>query len=317
MQIRALLGSIAVLCLSMMAAAAAVPKKGNQVPGWYRINIGDFEVTALNDGIIDIETKLLKHTVPGEIEKGMKAAFIEQGVSVPTSVNAYLINTGSQLILIDTGTAKAFGPKLGFAIENLKASGYDPAQVDVVLLTHMHADHINGLVTADGKIAFPNAKVMTTKPEAGFWMDAGTMAKSPKEMEPFFKMAQAAAKPYVDAKKWVTFEPNAEIVPGIKAMATGHTPGHTSYVIESKGQKLIVMGDVIHVGSVQFGHPEVSIGYDVDDTGAIASRKKLFQDAAKDRTLLAGAHLAFPGLGHVTAHQKGYVWTPVEFNPLH
>jgi len=297
----------------LSTSEASAPMKKTSTPGWYRTMIGDFEVTALNDGIFGIETKLLQHTSQKEIEKGMDAAFVAKGDKVPTSVNAFLVNTGTQLVLIDTGVAKAFGPTLGFAIENLKAAGYDPAQVDVVLITHMHGDHVNGLVTADGKMVFPNAQVMVTKPEAGFWMNKEQEAKAPEGMKPFFKMANGAAAPYVAAGKWKTFEPNAEPVPGIKAMATGHTPGHTSYVVESKGQKLIVLGDVIHVGAVQFGNPDVSIGYDVDDKTAIASRKKLFADAAKNKTLLAGAHLAFPGLGHVRAQGKGYTWVPVEF----
>jgi len=299
-----------------LGAHAGAPQQKTQVPGWYRTMVGDFEVTALYDGVIDLDPKeLLKFTHPGEIERGLARAF-EPGPKVPTSVNAFLVNTGTQLILVDAGTAKAFGPGLGFVVDNLKAAGYDPSQVDLVLVTHLHGDHVNGVLTPDGKIAFPNAQVMMTAPESAYWLDDAMKAKAPKAAQGFFDMAKAAAGPYQAAGRWKTFEPNAEIAPGVRAMATGHTPGHTSYVFESKGQKMIVLGDVIHVGAVQFADPNVAITFDTDNQAAIASRKALFAKAAKERTLLAGAHITFPGLGHVRAEGKGFAWVPIGYAPI-
>ena len=304
------------LVLTLGAAQAAAPQQKTQVPGWYRTMVGDFEVTALFDGVIDLKPKeLLKGARPGEIERGLHAHFIP-GDAVPTSVNAYLVNTGAQLILVDTGTAKAFGPGLGFVADNLKASGYDPAQVDLVLVTHLHGDHANGLLTPEGKIAYPNAKVMVSAPEAAFWLDEARQAQAPKDMQGFFEMARKAAAPYQASGQWTLFPPGAAIAPGVTALPTGHTPGHSSFVFESKGQKLIVLGDVIHIGAVQFARPEVAIAFDTDNKAAVASRKRLFAQAAKDGTLLAGAHLAFPGLGRVRAQGSGFVWVPVTFSPL-
>lgn len=305
----------AAVCLPL-AALAAAPQQKTQVPGWYRAMVGDFEVTALYDGYIDLDPKeLLKFTHPGEIERGLARGY-EGGPKVQTSVNGYLVNTGGQLILVDTGAAKGFGPALGFLADNLRASGYDPAQVDLVLLTHLHGDHANGVLTPDGKIAFPNAQVMVTAPEAAYWLDESQKAKAPKDMQVFFDMAKAAVGPYQAAGRFKTFEPNAQIAPGVKAMATGHTPGHSSYVFESRGQRLIVLGDVIHVGAVQFPDPHVAIAFDTDNQAAIASRKKVFAQSAKDGTLLAGAHIRFPGLGHVRAEGKGFAWVPVGYSPL-
>ncbi|HEY1393935.1 MAG TPA: MBL fold metallo-hydrolase [Methylibium sp.] len=299
-----------------LSAQAGAPLQKSQVPGWYRVMVGDFEVTALYDGYIDLDPKaLLKFTHPGEIERGMARAY-EPGPQVQTSVNAFLVNTGSQLILVDTGAAKAFGPALGFLVDNLKASGYDPAQVDLILLTHLHGDHVNGVLSPEGQIAFPNAKVMVSAPESAFWLSDAMKQQAPKEAQPFFDMAQKAAAPYQAAGRWTLFEPNAQIAPGVKAVATGHTPGHSSYLFESKGQQLLVMGDMIHVGAVQFARPEVAMSFDTDNKPAIASRKLWFAKAAKDKMLLAGAHLSFPGLGHVRAEGKGYVWVPVEYSPL-
>lgn len=305
-----------ITALTSTSALAAAPQQKTQVPGWYRTMVGGFEVTALFDGVIDLKPKeLLKGARPGEIERGLRRHHV-MGDSVPTSVNAYLVNTGSQLILVDTGTAKAFGPGLGHVLNHLKASGYDPAQVDLVLLTHLHGDHANGLLTPEGRIAFPNAKVMVSAPEAAYWLDEARKAKAPKDMQGFFDMARQAAAPYQASGQWTPFQPGAAIASGVTSLPTGHTPGHSSFLFESQGQKLIVLGDVIHIAAVQMARPEVAIAFDTDNRAAIASRKRLFAQAAREGTLLAGAHLAFPGLGRVRAEGRGYVWVPVTFTPL-
>jgi glyoxylase-like metal-dependent hydrolase (beta-lactamase superfamily II) len=303
------------LSLSLLAHAGA-PQQKTQVPGWYRTMVGDFEVTALYDGYIDLKPKeLLKFTRAGEVERGLTHELID-GDTVQTSVNAYLVNTGSQLILVDAGAANAFGPTLGRLPEQLKSAGYDPAQVDLVLLTHLHGDHAGGLLGPDGQPLFKKAKVMSSASEAAFWLDDAVKAKAPKDAQDFFDMAKKAVAPYQASGQWATFAPNAQIAPGVKALHTGHTPGHSSYVFESEGQKLIVLGDVIHVAAVQFPRPEVAINFDIDSREAIATRKALFAQAARDKTLLAGAHLTFPGLGRLRAEGKGYAWVPVTWSPL-
>ncbi|MFZ6676143.1 MBL fold metallo-hydrolase [Undibacterium sp. Xuan67W] len=303
------------LSLSVLTSYAAAPQLRTQVPGWYRIMVGDFEVTALNDGYTDMKPEqMLRHTRPDEIERGMDRAF-QQGSTIQTSVNAFLVNTGSQLILIDTG-AKGLVPTVGHLQENLSKAGYSPTQVDLVLITHMHVDHIMGLIDAKGKPAFPNAQVMVTIPEAGYWLSDVVKAQFPKELQLFFEMAKSAATPVQAAGRWKTFAPNAEIAPGVKAVATGHTPGHSSFMFESNGQKMLVKGDMIHVGSIQFSHPEVGFAYDTDSVTAIASRKEWFDRASKERFLLAGAHIVFPGLGHIRSEGHGYEWVPVDYSPI-
>ncbi len=177
--------SACVLLAPVMTRAATPALLKTQVPGFYRMALGDFEVTALYDGYIELDTKLFKNTTPQEMQKLLARSFINKS-GIQTAVNGYLINTGSNLVLIDTGSAKCFGPTLGALAENLKASGYDAAQVDTVVITHLHPDHACGLVAPDGKLAFPNATLRTAKAESEFWMSEAVAAKAPKDAQNFF-----------------------------------------------------------------------------------------------------------------------------------
>lgn len=297
-----------------LAHAEAAQQK-TQVPGYYRQALGAFEVTALNDGQILLDTKLLHHASPKQLQHQL-ADHLRPN-PVPTSVNAYLVNTGSKLVLVDTGAATLFGPGMDQLRGNLKASGYAPEQVDDILITHFHGDHIGGLTTADGKAVFPNATVHAAQAETDFWLSPEQTAKAPEAMRGYFKMAQAALKPYVDANRLKTFSGDVELAPGVKAIATpSHTPGHTSYLFESQGHGLLVIGDLIHFSTVQFALPDVSIDFDSDQKNAVPTRKKIFARAAKDQLLVAGAHLPFPGLGNIRAEGKtSFAWIPVDFTP--
>ncbi|MBX3620701.1 MAG: MBL fold metallo-hydrolase [Rhizobacter sp.] len=301
--------------LLSVAAHAAAPQVKTQAPGWYRMMLGDFEVTVLLDGTIPLQPgKLLTNTKPADVARLLSRSF--QGETVPTSVNAFLINTGSQLVLVDTGAAALFGPGLDQLHGNLKAAGYQPDQVDVVVITHMHGDHLGGLIQG-GQIAFPNATVMADKHDADFWLSADNLAKAPEAMKMYFQGAQAMLNPYVSAGKFKPFEGPTEIVPGIRAVpAHGHTPGHAIYAVESKGQKLVLWGDLMHVAAVQFPRPDVTIQFDTDSKAARAQRKRAFADAAKGGYWVAAAHLPFPGLGHLRADGKGYVFVPVNYAPV-
>lgn len=300
---------------SLGLAQAAAPLQKTQVPGYYRQQLGAFEVTALNDGQIMLDTKILHHATAQQLQHELDLH--RRPNPVPTAVNGYLVNTGKQLILVDTGAATLFGPGMGQLLSNLKASGYTPDQVDAVLITHFHGDHVGGLTTADGQRVFPNATVYAAKAETDFWLSPEQTAKAPAAMQAFFKMAQGSLKPYVEADRLKTFSGNVELLPGVKTVTTpGHTPGHTSYLFESEGHSLLVMGDLIHFSTVQFDRPRVTIDFDVDQPRAYAARKKIFDWAAQDKLLVAGAHLPFPGLGQIRKIGKqSYGWIPVDFTP--
>jgi len=235
---------------------------------------------------------------------------------VDTSCNAFLINTGDKLVLVDTGAGLLFGPTGDHLLANLKASGYQPEQVDEIYITHMHGDHIGGLIK-DGQLVFVNAIVRADKAESDFWLSQANFDKSPEAMKGAFKSAMAMLSPYVAAGHFKPFEGETVLAPGITAAPShGHTPGHSSYVVESKGQKLVLIGDLVHVGAVQFSDPYATMTFDSDSKSAEAERKKIFTVAAQQGFLLGAAHLPFPGIGHVAAAGKGFLWQPIDYARL-
>jgi glyoxylase-like metal-dependent hydrolase (beta-lactamase superfamily II) len=305
----------AIACGLFLAAAAqaAAPMMKGQAPGYYRMALGDFQVTALSDGTVDLPvSKLLTNVTKLKLNKSLARAYAKDPLE--TSVNGFLVNTGTKLVLIDTGAAGLFGPTLGNLVANLKAAGYQPEQVDEIYITHMHPDHVGGLV-ADGKMVFPNAVVRADKRDADYWLSPANLEKAPKENKGFFQGAMASLNPYVAAGKFKAFEGNTDLVPGVKAVAShGHTPGHTTYVVESKGEKLVLIGDLVHVIAVQFPDPSVTIGFDSDSKAALAQRKKAFAAAAEGGYWVGAAHIAFPGIGHIRAAGKGYDWVPANYS---
>ncbi|MES2102657.1 MAG: MBL fold metallo-hydrolase [Pseudomonadota bacterium] len=301
--------------LATSAAHAAAPMVKSSAPAYYRMMLGDFEITVLSDGTTALPVeKLLTNTTAAATTRQLAKSYLKSPVE--TSFNGFLINTGSKLILVDTGAGTFFGPTLGNLAANLKAAGYQPDQVDEVYITHMHSDHIGGLLAGD-KAAFPNAIVRAQKNEADYWLSQANMDKAPADGKGGFKNAMTALNPYVSAGKFKPFEGDTELVPGVKAIAGhGHTAGHSTYVVESKSEKLVLWGDLMHVAAVQFEHPEVTISFDSDSKTAAAERKHAFADAAKGGYLVAGAHLSFPALGHLRTEGKGYAWVPVNYVPV-
>jgi len=309
----AIAASIVASALMFAVADAAAPLAKTQAPGYYRMMLGDFEVTAILDGTVALTVgQLLTNTTPAKVDKALKRAALTDPVE--TSVNAYLVNTGDKLVLIDAGAAKLFGPTLGNLIANIKAAGYQPEQIDAVYITHMHPDHVGGLMAGD-KPAFPNATVRADKHEADYWLNQANMEAAPKDAKGFFQGAMASVNPYVAGGKFQPFDGDTDLVAGIKAVASrGHTKGHTTYVVESKGQKLVLWGDLMHVAAVQFPEPSVTIKFDTDSRPAASERKKAFADAAKRGYWVAAAHLPFPGIGHIRAEGNGYVFVPANYS---
>ena len=304
-------GLVTLLSLSSLAHAQVAMAQG-QAPGWYRMMLGSFQITALSDGTVALPVdKLLTNNTPARIENLLTRAYLK--APVETSVNGYLVHTGAKLVLIDTGAAGLFGPTLGKLVANLKSAGYQPDQVDEIYITHMHPDHVGGLM-ADGKMVFPNAVVRADMREGGFWLAQENLDKAPADAKGFFQGAMASLKPYVDAGRLKPFDGETELVPGIRAIpARGHTPGHTIYAVESQGNKLVVWGDLMHVAAVQFAMPSTTIQFDTDPKAAAPQRQKNYADAAKKGYYVAVAHVSFPGIGRLRADGKGYDWIPANY----
>jgi glyoxylase-like metal-dependent hydrolase (beta-lactamase superfamily II) len=289
---------------------AHAPMVRSEPPGFYRLMIGDYEVTVLSDGKNPLATTKLLQGDPSRIADALKNNFL--GEQVETSHNSFLINTGDKLALVDAGAGTLLGPQTGKLLGNLRAAGYQPEQVDEVYLTHLHTDHIGGLIAGDQR-AFPNAIVRADIRDTDYWLSAENMRAAPAETKRFFEASMASLSPYREAGKLNTFDGGADLIPGIQARpAYGHTPGHTMFELESKGEKLLLWGDIVHVAAVQFADPTVTISYDVDRVEAEQEHWRLFDDAAKNRYMIGGAHLPFPGLGHVRRNgDNTYAFVPL------
>jgi glyoxylase-like metal-dependent hydrolase (beta-lactamase superfamily II) len=307
---------MAVVIGSVAAAQAGAPMVKTQAPGYYRMMLGEFEVTALLDGTTELPAaSFLTNTTPEEVQRYLSRAALKDPVE--TSVNAFLVNTGAKLVLIDTGTGTFMDAGTGHLLASLRAAGYEPGQIDEIYVTHMHGDHVGGLATG-GARAFPNAIVRASKLEADYWLKPENLAKAPADAKEGFQHAQQSINPYIQAGKFSPFDDGATLVPGILAVAThGHTRGHTSYLIESQGDKMMVLGDLVHFGAVQFPKPTVAIKFDSDLPAAVKQRQKVFHDAAQGGYWMAAAHLSFPGIGHVRAEGNGYVWLPANYSIPH
>jgi glyoxylase-like metal-dependent hydrolase (beta-lactamase superfamily II) len=307
-----LLAALASLVAGSSAAVADAPQHHDQVPGFYRLKVGDLEVTALFDGpgVFDV------NWVNGQKTKdGVLKALQDDSHLLDVADTGYLVNTGKQLILVDAGSGTWFGGgKFGHLAGNLRTAGYTPEEVDIVLVTHLHSDHIGGLTTPDGKIVFPNADIYVAKADSDFWLSPELAAKAPKDAQQFFQSAQGIAAPYIKAGKWHVFSDSDQIVDGMQIVPLrGHTPGHTGYEFSSQGKKILFWGDVMHVQRLQLPDPKITVGFDVDPTAASATRDQLFRKLASGDVVIAGPHMLFPGLGRLHKEGSGYSWAPVAF----
>ena len=214
---------------------------------------------------------------------------------------------------MDAGSGDLLGPKLAKLPESLRAAAVKPEDVTDILITHIHPDHTGGL-TIGGNMVFPNATVHVNKRELDFWTDRATGENYPEPTKGFYKQVGPTVGPYVTADHVKTFEGATELFPGIRTLpAYGHTPGHTYYVLEDGGEKLVFMGDTIHAPDAQFDDPDITIEFDVDQRQAAATRKKAFDDAARNGYFVALDHMYFPGIGRLRKESVGYRWLTIPY----
>lgn len=293
---------------------AAAPMAGSAPPGFFRTRIGTVELTVLLDGGMQMANSFVPRFFP-DADPAEFAALRAQGFVVeaglPMPVGCYLVNTGRALVLIDAGGHPGFVPTTGRMLENLRASGYAPGQVDAVLLTHIHPEHALGIAN-DGQRVFANAEIVVSDADLAFWTDPAQEPRVPQG-QVFIQAARRAIAPYQGRIRSFAMPAagrELEVFPGFTALpAPGHTPGHVSYRVDAgEGQVVLVWGDVVHQAAIQLARPHWRVGIDVDAAMAVDSRRRTLQMLAAERMLVGGVHLPWPGLGRIVHQGEGFAY---------
>ncbi|OAN62304.1 hypothetical protein A7X12_22730 [Sphingomonas sp. TDK1] len=284
-----------------------------QAPGYYRFELGDFEIIALLDGTHPFPAiELAVGAKPGEVADLLAQNFLTSPVE--GGFSAFLVRMPGKLVLIDTGAGDLYGRDGGLLVANMRAAGVTPEQVDEVYLTHLHRDHVGGLLMG-GKAVFPRATVRVARAEADFWLNDANRSTVPAFLGSMFDGAEQCLKPYIAEGRFKPYAEGEPLPPGITAIAApGHTPGHHQYLVQSRGKALLLWGDTVHVAPVQLPDPHVAMKYDTDPHAAVRSRETAFAAAADKGWWVAGAHISFPGIGHVRRTGPGtYAWIPANY----
>jgi glyoxylase-like metal-dependent hydrolase (beta-lactamase superfamily II) len=277
-------------------------KPANQQPGLYHHAIGDIMVTAVNDGTYQASFDLIAGVDHEECERIERAAL--RVVPPRMTMNTFLLHIGEKLAVIDAGCGVTMGPTLGKQVDNLKAMGIGADEIDVVLMTHLHPDHMNGLIDAQGAATFPRAELFINEAELQFHDDETSPLRTPEEARGFFAESKVAIAPYRNRIR--TFK-NGSVLPGVTAMTLpGHTPGHTAYLIESGGDSVLIWGDILHMPNLQLTAPEAGTVLDIDREQGVATRRRVLDMAATERLRVAGIHLDFPAFGYIVPAGRGY-----------
>jgi glyoxylase-like metal-dependent hydrolase (beta-lactamase superfamily II) len=262
---------------------------------------GDFTITAVSDGYLDASLDFLSNIEPSEASRMQSDA----GQKVPSAVhiNCYVVRAEGRTILIDGGAGgiKQWGGRLR---ANLSLAGVEPSEIDTILLTHAHPDHVGGLVDTAGQITFPNAELVAHQREVNFWQDDGNLSRATERARGNFQIARQVFDAYRD--KLRTFDKGV-VLPGIRAMPLpGHTEGHSGYLLESYDQGLLVWGDIVHFPHIQIKRPDVSIAFDQDPSLAATTRSGLLDMVSSEGLLIAGMHLGELGFARIRRMSGSY-----------
>lgn len=297
-------------------ALAKAPMLKTQTPYFYRFPLGKFQVTMVSDGPLPLgdPTGAFLGASKEEISKMLTNSFLPPDNAV-LEQNSPIVNTGSQLVLFDTGmgTQKMFGPTTGRLIQSMREAGIAPAQIDALVISHAHIDHIGGMVNAANQRIFPNAKVYMSQADFDFWTDD----KDPKKNKDFVAHARKNLLPY--RERITFFKDGQEILPGITAIsAPGHTVGHTIFMINSDGKQACFVGDLTHHQILLLERPRLEFAYDTDPKQSAETRVKMLDMLAKDRIPLMAYHFPWPGYGYVSKQGDGFRYypTPMEIVPI-
>lgn len=270
------------------------------------IDIADCIVTPICDGTLELGAEVFSGITDAEAEKCIANIGLNSG-PISGSLNAFLIKSGDQNILIDSGGG-AMTPTTGNLVKGLKSSGVTPENIDTILCTHLHPDHIGGLLD-NGSPVFKNAELKVHSAELNFWQEPTNRARSPEMFHGFFDLANTVIAAY--GNQLTTFNGEIEVAPAINTVPlAGHTPGHCGFQIGDGDNGLLIWGDIVHVQAFQMPQPKASIVFDVDSALAVKTRVDMFERAVRNHLQIAGMHLSHPGLGHVVRSGDGFWFEP-------
>lgn len=291
------------------AAHATAP-----LPTFYDRMVGDLRVTTLLDGYFDLDQNLVTNLGDEQIAEGMEAAYLDPANPIPLAISIHVIRQGDQVTLVDAGAGDAFGPTAGRLRTSLESLGVAPEDVTRIVLTHMHPDHIGGLVGDNGPV-FPNASLHVSETDHAFWTDETIASGAPESSQGFFALARAVSEAY--AQRTEMFGDNTDLGGGLTTLAMpGHTPGHSGVRVSDASDQLIIWGDSTAVASLQFSHPDAGIAFDADGVRAAETRRRVLDMVVADKIAVAGTHLPFPGIGHVEEKDGAYAWVPEEWQHI-
>lgn len=281
-----------------------------QVPAIYRRRIGNLEINVVSDGYFDVADDLWSVITPEELNGLKQNAHAPFDGFVRNAVNTYLVNTGQQLILIDSGTGELV-PSGGRLADNLAKLDVTPADIDLIFITHLHPDHIGGLLKA-GAAVFPNADVLVNERDIAHWTSNDAQNAAPEFSRGWFDVARAMLDVYQTRLR--PFDGEVEVADGIRTVPLyGHTPGHTGCRLTSPGESLLMWADTCVSATVQFPRPDAQVAFDVQPEVAHETRKRLLAQLADQPLLITGTHLPFPSFGYVAKHDNAYTWIPDEW----
>jgi glyoxylase-like metal-dependent hydrolase (beta-lactamase superfamily II) len=297
------------------AWAQTAPNLGNPTlpnPGFRKLKLGAMEIIALNDGALrrPLGADFVRNAPLEEVKKSLADQKLPTDyVDVPFT--PFLIVSGNDRFLIDTGFADNGPATTGNLLKNLAAAGYKPDDINHVILSHYHGDHINGLRFKNGNLVYPNAKVHVPAPEHAFWTDEAKAAAAPDGLKGAFANVKRALGG-LPANQLVKFEPGATIAPGITSIpAFGHTPGHTLFTVTSEGKRFIYVADLTNVPSLFARNPDWAVVFDMDPEMAKQTRRKIFSMIVKEKMIAGGFHFPFPAMGTIQGTGNGYQFTPI------
>src|SRR6266404_958859 len=308
-------GSAAVGAAALAPTAPAIahaPQPGKQAqPGFYRFKLGTIEITVVSDGTLAFPAETLWGD-RAEDARGLLTSTFQPPSPVGLQINTILVNTGDKLVLIDAGCGVGkFQKTTGGLIGNLAAAGYAPGDIDMILFTHAHFDHLWGISDHENtSLLFPSAEFVARETEVAFWSAPDLVGKLSPAQKPLVTQANLKlASPRLHLTKAA-----AEVAPGVTTFDTpGHTPGHISVHISSGREEMLLSGDVVVDSAIGFLHPEWAFGFDLDVPLATKARIAFLDRAAADKTLVGSYHLPFPGFGHVVREGSGYRWLPADW----